>query len=201
MAGTHRRRIAKPEREAPDAGVEPLPPEHLVVARVLGARGLRGELKCRLVTEFPERFRVRTRVFVGSADSEHRILDSNVVPPHVFLRLSGVRNRPAAEALQGQEILVAVEDAEPLPEGRYYWHQVIGLEAVDTRGALLGRVTNIIETGANDVYVLHGSRGEILVPNVEHVVKSIDVEAGRMVVDPLPGMVPEERQAPPLPGS
>jgi 16S rRNA processing protein RimM len=194
MAEPRRRGKVPEEGRRPPEDVEGAPfgtPEHLVIARVLGARGLRGELKCRIVTEFTERFRPRIRVFLGSAEREHRVLAANVAPPHVFLKLSGVRDRTTAESLRGLEVLVAVEDAVPLPEGRFYWHEVIGLEVVDGSGNLIGTVRDIIETGANDVYLVDGAFGEVLVPNIEQVVRSIDVASGRMTIDPLPGMLPK----------
>ena len=68
---------------------------------------------------------------------------------------------------------------------------MIGLDVVDTTtGNVLGKVADIIETGANDVYLVHGPRGEILVPAIKSVIKQIDPENGRMLIEPLPGLLP-----------
>ena len=78
-----------------------------------------------------------------------------------------------------------------LPKGQFFWHQVIGLRVEDAAThELLGEVVDIIETGANDVYLVRGQRGEILVPAIKDVVKQIDPSAGRMLIQPLPGMLP-----------
>jgi 16S rRNA processing protein RimM len=109
----------------------------------------------------------------------------------VLLKLEDIGDRDTAAALRGAEVEVATQEAVSLPKGQYYWHQVIGLRVEDaTSHELLGEVTDIIETGANDVYVVRGQKGEILVPAIKDVVKQIDPAAGRMVIQPLPGMLP-----------
>ena len=108
----------------------------------------------------------------------------------VYLRLHGLEDRNAAETLRGLEARVPRAEAVRLPEGQFYWDEVIGLHVEDTTGRPLGSVTQILETGANDVYVVQGPRGrEILVPAIKDVVRLIDPPAGRMVIDPLPGML------------
>jgi 16S rRNA processing protein RimM len=107
----------------------------------------------------------------------------------VYLRFDEIDDRNAAEALRGLDVLVAREDAVHLPEGQFFWHQVIGLRVEDTSGRALGAVSEILETGANDVYVVKGTGREILVPAIKDVVRVIDPAAGRMVIDPLPGML------------
>jgi 16S rRNA processing protein RimM len=76
-----------------------------------------------------------------------------------------------------------------LPKGQFYWHQVIGLRVESTDGQTLGTVRDILETGANDVYIVHGAHGELLLPAIKDVVKQIDPAAGRMLVQLLPGLL------------
>ena len=110
----------------------------------------------------------------------------------MLLKLADVPDRNAAESLRGKEITIRREDAVALPEGRFYWHQVIGLTVIHaSTNQVFGRVTDIVETGANDVYVVRPEQGrEILVPAIKDVVKEIDPENGRMLIEPLPGMLP-----------
>jgi 16S rRNA processing protein RimM len=163
------------------------------VAQVLAPHGVRGELKCRLITDFPERFRPGMQVVVGPGLQPDTIRSARVQPPIVYLRLANVPDRTAAERLRGAEILVRREEAVRLAKGQFYWHEVLGLRVEDaTSGRELGRVTDILETGANDVYVVHGQHGEILVPAIKAVVKLIDPPAGRMLIAPLPGMLPTD---------
>ena len=161
-----------------------------MVAQVLAPHGIRGELKCRVVTDFPkQRFRRGNTVLIDR--QAHVIQGARVQGGTVLLKLEDVADRDAAEALRNKEVQIRPEDAVTLPKGQFYWHQVIGLQVEDvTSHEILGNVTDIIETGANDVYVVRGERGEILVPAIKEVVKQIDPAVGRMLIEPLPGMLP-----------
>jgi 16S rRNA processing protein RimM len=165
--------------------------DDLVVAQVLAPHGIRGELKCRIVTDFPrERFKRGKSVLVDGA--RHTIQSSRIQGQVVLLKFREVPDRNTAETLRGKEVTIRREDAVALPEGQFYWHQVIGLTVIDASSdAVLGTVTDIVETGANDVYVVRPERGrEILVPAIKDVVLAIEPAEGRMIVQPLPGMLP-----------
>ncbi len=77
----------------------------------------------------------------------------------------------------------------PLPEGQYHHFQLIGLEVRTTRGEVLGNITEIISAVSNDTYVVNGEKGEILIPAIEDVVKSIDLKEGRLVIEPIAGLL------------
>jgi 16S rRNA processing protein RimM len=161
-----------------------------VIAQVLSAHGIRGELRCRVVTDFPkQRFRRGRTVLIRGAP--HVIQAARLQASVVLLKLEDVADRTAAEAFRGADVEVPATDTLPLPRGQFYWHQVIGLRVEDaTTNESLGVIADILETGANDVYIVHGERGEILVPAIKDVVREIDPAAGRMLVQPLPGMLP-----------
>jgi 16S rRNA processing protein RimM len=115
------------------------------------------------------------------------------VAPHrghaeVILQLDGVADRDAAEQLRGWLVQVPKTEAWKLPRGRYYWHQIVGLRVLTTDGEEIGTVAEILETGANDVYVVKGDGGERLIPAIKQVVTEIAPERGEMVVELLPGM-------------
>lgn len=160
------------------------------MAQVLAPHGIRGELKCRVVTDFPkQRFRRGNTVLIDG--QPHVIQGARLQGSAVLLKLEDVADRDAADALRNKEVQIRPQDAVALPKGQFYWHQVIGLQVEDaTSHDILGKVTEIIETGANDVYVVRGERGEILVPAIKEVVRQIDPAAGRMLIEPLPGMLP-----------
>lgn len=162
----------------------------LVVAFILSAHGLHGELKCRLVTDFPERFTPGLRLLVGGRDEVRRVRACRLQEPRVYLQLEGVDHREAAEALRGHELLVPAEEAVTLPAGQFLWRDVLGLRVETTAGEPLGHVRDILATGANDVYVVHGPRGEVLLPATHEVVKEIAPQLGRLVVELLPGLLP-----------
>jgi 16S rRNA processing protein RimM len=157
---------------------------------VLAPHGIRGELKCRVITDFPkQRFRRGNTVLIKG--EPHVIQSARIQPTTVLLTLEDITDRDAADALRNADVEVPTHAAVTLPRGQFYWHQVIGLRVEDvTTGEPLGEVSDILETGANDVYVVKGARGEILVPAIKDVVKQIDPTAGRMLIQPLPGMLP-----------
>ena len=103
-------------------------------------------------------------------------------------KLAGVDDREAALALRGAYLQVPIDEAVSLPEGRYYWHQIIGLSVETGEGRTLGTISDILETGSNDVYVVRRDGGELLVPALKTVIRRVDLSAGRMVVDLPPGL-------------
>ncbi len=179
------------------------PRSFLVVARIVRAHGTRGDLACEIVTEFPQRFRGTRELFLSRPNGERRRyaverarLVQRGAAAQVVLKLEGVDDRDAADALRGALVEVPQADAWKLPRGRFYQHQIVGLRVRDRGGAELGRVTEVLETGANDVYVVRTERGELLLPAVKHVVKEIAPARGEMVVELLPGLAPEPRREP-----
>jgi 16S rRNA processing protein RimM len=161
------------------------------VAQVLAPHGIRGELKCRIVTDFPkQRFKRGNSVLI--AGQSHVIQAARIQGTTVLLKLADVGDRTAAETYRNNDVQIKAEDAVNLPKGQFFWHQVIGLEVLDARtNEVLGRVRDILETGANDVYVVRTTEGrEILIPAIKEVVTEIDPATGRMLVEPIPGMIP-----------
>jgi 16S rRNA processing protein RimM len=105
-----------------------------------------------------------------------------------LFKLNGCDDRNAAEALRGALVQIAREDAVPLQDDEYYEHQVVGMTVVEQHGTVLGTVTEIIVTGANDVYVVVGPDGELLLPAIESVILEIDLDTDQMVVQLMDGL-------------
>ena len=138
-------------------------------------------------TEFPERLPERP-LFLGS---EHQAVMVQGVRRHgreVLLKLARVDTVEAAEAMRGQELFIATADAAPLPEGRFYIHQIVGLEVWTVAGDRYGDVQEVLSRPANDIYVVRHAGKEVLVPAIADVVKSIDIRAGRVVIEVIPGL-------------
>jgi 16S rRNA processing protein RimM len=174
-------------------------PHFLILAKVLRPHGVHGDLSVQIVTDFPERMVGLELVYVG-ADPEkpermtgHRVTWARRARNKQWLlHLDGVTTRNDAERFRSQYICVSLADAVPLEEDEVYLFQVIGLEVRSTEGEMLGRVTDVIETGANDVYVVQGEAyGEVLLPAIAGVVLNIDVEAGLMTVQVPAGLLPD----------
>jgi 16S rRNA processing protein RimM len=165
----------------------------VTVGRIVTPHGVRGELKVESLTDFPERFRRGSRLWLDGVEFSVEL--GRVLGRHVILKLEGIDDRNAAEAIRGRELTVP-DVAELTEEGVYYQHDIVGLRVEDEAGSELGRVVDVLLTGSNDVYVVQGERGELLLPALDDVVKQIDIATGRIVVD-LPGGLEFQAKAPP----
>ncbi len=175
-------------------------PRYLILGKILRPHGVRGEVDMQVMTDFPERLKSLEKVHLGLSETDTTRLKTYRVEgarPHkgtdYLLRLQGIADRDAADTLRNYFVFVSLDDAVPLEDDEVYLFQVIGLQVETMTGENLGRVVDIIETGANDVYVIQGAAyGEVLIPAVNGVVINIDVEAGMMKVDPPPGLISDE---------
>ena len=165
---------------------------YLAIGRVTRAHGIRGEISVSVLTDFPERFETTEWIYLGTEleATPYRLEAARWHKQNVLLTLAGVTNRTQAEQLRGQFVQIPVEEATPLPEGSYYLYQLIGLQVITEAGQVLGVVYDILETGANDVYLVkdEAEGAEILIPAIPDVVKSIDLEAGHIIVELIAGL-------------
>lgn len=159
----------------------PTKTERLAIARILGAKGLGGGFRVELVTDWPERLHSGSEIFLDGEEAPRRITAIEWGGRVPIMHLDGVTDRDAAEALADRYL---ERDAEPLPAGTYYWHQLVGLRVTDEDGSELGRVAEVLRAGGSEVYRVAGPGGELLIPALERVVRRIDLEAGEMVIRP-----------------
>lgn len=160
----------------------PNPPQYLAIGEIVAPRGVLGELRVQIISDEPNRFLALTHVYLGPEHTEFSVRRSRVHKGQALLQLFGVDDRDAAEAWRGATVYVSLDEAVPLEEGEFYHYQVLGLDVVTDAGESLGRLREILPTGANDVYVVRGKRGEILLPAIKDVVLEIDLQAGVMRV-------------------
>jgi len=109
-----------------------------------------------------------------------------------LVKITGIESPEDAEAWRGALLAVPREAAAALPAGRHFVFEVIGMTAVTEAGAPLGVVDEVIRTPANDVFVVHGPRGEVLVPAIASVVLTVDGARRRVVIRPMPGLLDDE---------
>ncbi len=169
-------------------------PRYLAVGRVSRPHGVRGELRVVLLTDYPGRLGQHAYFYLASPDSPEIVRRYPVekLRHHkevLLLKLGGCDDRNGAEELRGQLVQIPTEEAVPLEEGEYYDFQLIGVKVEAESGESLGQVVEVLKTGANDVYVVRGSWGEVLLPAVKDVVLKLDIEARLMVVNLLPGLL------------
>jgi 16S rRNA processing protein RimM len=171
---------------------QPGAPLFLAVGFLRRPHGVKGEILMDVLTDFPERLKKGTLLYVGD---EHRPLRIHSLRPHaqgMIVAFDGFRDPEQAGQLRNQLAQVRADDRPPLPEGEYYQHQLLGLSVVSDEGQVLGRLASILETGANDVYVVRSPLGkEILLPAIPDVIQEIDLAKGEIRVHLLPGLIPE----------
>ena len=143
--------------------------------------GLRGEVEVEPLTVNQDRFQAGLELRAG--DRRVTIEGARQSARGLALKLAGIDDRSAAEELRGEYLEVAAAAVASLPEGSYYHWQLVGLEVVSLDGSRLGKIVDVQEYPANDVYVVRAGDTEILVPAVRDVVREVDLEGGRMVVD------------------
>lgn len=169
----------------------PSSPRYLAIGRVVGAFGIRGEVKVEVHTDFPERFYQLKRVYLGESDDDVRPVAVLGARPHkgrFLLRLEGCSDRTTAEAMRGQWLHIPIEEAMPLAEDEYYVYEVLGLRVETPAGEFLGYIQEVLFTGSNEVFVVEGDEGELLIPVLEDVVLEIDRAGERVLVALPPGL-------------
>ena len=153
----------------------------VVVGLIRGFSGLHGEVRVEIATADPQRFSPGTLLFVG--DTATQVQKARKYKKGIVLKLEGIDDRNQAEALMGQPLLVPEEDVPPLPEGDYYYFQILDMQVWTREDEFLGTIQEILHTGSNDVYVVRQQKQEVLVPALEDVILEVDVKKQRMVVD------------------
>jgi 16S rRNA processing protein RimM len=165
--------------------------ELLEIGRIVRSHGLTGRMKVLSYLESQDVLDHLEVVSVGRRvqDAVTFPLDSLQAGRKWFImKLAGVEDKDAASQLVGSSLWMPLEKIKKLPNGEYYWHDIIGLEVVTEEGRILGRIKSVFPTGSNDVYVCRGNGKEILLPAIDDVVREIDLDHRVMVVRLLEGL-------------
>ncbi len=165
------------------------------IGRVIKPHGVKGKVKVEYYGVDLLALSLYRQIFIedekGSPQA-YEILETILQPPRLILRLKGIEKIEEAESLIGREIFVKREALLELGEGEYYWVDLLGVEVETQEGKRIGKVKEIFPTGANDVYVVEGKRGEILLPGTEEVIQSIDIRKRVMKVVRKEGLWEDE---------
>lgn len=157
------------------------------IGRIVGTHGVRGDVKIYPTTDFPERFLCMRSLTVSARSGLVTYPIKSIKPlegKNVFLaHLEGVEAMDTAKTLQGLMITVAEDERVPLDENEYWLSDIIGSSVVTETGEELGTVTEFMQTGSNDVYVVKDTKGKLqAIPAVKDVVKSVDVASHKITV-------------------
>ena len=173
-------------------GSPPGEPVFLAVGQLGKPHGVQGEITMRVLTDFPERLKAETTLFVGLDRKPMQIRHIRPAGTKILLTFDGIQNREQAGELRNQMVFIRTADTPPLPESEYYYHQLLGLCVESEDGQDLGRLEEILPTGANDVYLIRLPDGrELLLPVIEGILLDVDFHARLMRVHVLPGSMPE----------
>jgi 16S rRNA processing protein RimM len=164
-------------------------PVYLTVGFLRRPHGVQGEIFMDLHTDFPERMKSGRRLFVGNG---YQSMTLTNVRPHqsgLLVKFKGIETPEDAGLLRNQWVYIKAKDAQPLPEGQIYQHELFGFRVMDENDNPLGELVEIIETGANDVYVIKDDSGkEILLPAIPSVILDLDPTRRLMRVHLLEGL-------------
>ena len=163
--------------------------DNVLIGEVLRPQGFNGELKIYPLTTDPARFLKLQEVILRSGEIEKhfKIMAARVQKDLAFLTVEGIEGLEQAEKYRGWKVMIDRSDVAPLKEGWYYF-ELEGMQVYEG-DVLLGTLSQVLETGANDVYLVKGPKGEICVPALKSVVLHVDVEAKRMDVALPPGLL------------
>jgi 16S rRNA processing protein RimM len=171
----------------------------LQVGIVVGTHGLRGDLRVRpLPTGELALPCVSTVYIMDSKDhlARHKVARSSLHKKNFLLRLAGMENLPAVEHLVGSSVWITKAQLPELDDDLYYWSDLEGLEVVDLKLGVLGRVTGMFTTPAHDILEVDGAVGEILIPALVPFLVRVDRDKGQLHVNLPEGLVPEPESAP-----
>lgn len=164
----------------------------LEIGQIVNIHGIKGEIKVTPFTNDITRFDDLKEVYVKSK-KESKFYKVEGVRYHknmVLIKLEGINTPEQADLLRNAYLEVDREHAVPLEEGTYYIVDLIGLEVYTEEGKLLGKVDDIYNTGANDIYVIKDELGkQVLLPGIKDVIKNVDLEGGKITVHLIPGLI------------
>ena len=174
-----------------------IPDGYLAVGRILGAHGLQGEVKVESHTDFDTRFTPGQQLFIGEKLAQTEIQTSRPHKGIFLIRFSDISERFEAEDLYSEWLYIPEEEAMELDDDAFWVHDIVGLTVQTESQKRLGKVADVLFTGANEVYIIQPEPGvnrdrDLLIPALADVVRSVDVEAGILTVRLQPGLLEDE---------
>lgn len=164
--------------------------DYLEIGKIVTVHGLRGDVKVQPWCDSPEFLCAFPVLYLGKEKKEVEVIDARVQKNMVVLRLAGYETVEQAESLRNQMLYLHREDVE-LEDGTYFVQDLMGLDVLDAdSGVSYGILKDVLQTGANDVYVVQPEGGkEVLIPAIPDVIVETNLEAGCMKIRPLEGLL------------
>ncbi|GAP00101.1 ribosome maturation factor RimM [Fructobacillus ficulneus] len=166
------------------------------IGTIVNTHGIRGELKIKAITDFAEDRFAKGQVIYRLDNGQYRketIAKARIHKGMWLLTFVGVDNINQVEIFKGQDVFVDEADRDELPEGEYYYNEIIGATVVDLTDRTIGTIKDIMETGANDVWIIKRPSGkDVLIPVIDDVIKEVDVDEQVVRIDLLEGLIDDE---------
>ena len=163
--------------------------EYLETAQIVSVHGLKGEVRVNLWCDDAEFFESFDVFYAGDEKKEMRVLSARPHKNIMIVKFEGVDSPEAAEALRGTVLYIDKEEVD-LPERTYFYDDLLGLEVRDAdSGRVYGKLTNIQETGANDIYEVKNGKKSVWIPAIPSVIKKTDLENKVMLITPIEGLM------------
>lgn len=165
--------------------------EYLSVGQIINTHGVRGEVKIFPLTDDVARFDDLKEVYIESKGTmvKYQVESCKHLKNTVVLKLKGIDTMNDAEKLRQQYIKVGRWDAVRLPKDTYFICDIVDSEVFDINGELLGKLQDVLQTGSNDVYVVKNDKREILIPALKSVIKEINLQDKKIIVDLPEGLI------------
>ena len=174
----------------------PNKPDYLLLGELLRPHGVRGEFRMRILTDYPERIKDLKQVYLGD-ETDHRHVTPFTIETtrfhknYLLIKFEGIQDRNEAEALRGRYVMIDIENAIPLEDDEFYLFELVGLTVQTDEGQVLGTIRHVMETGANDVYIVNSKQyGEILIPAHDETIVEIDLDHEIVTVTLPDGLLP-----------
>ncbi|MFC2950132.1 ribosome maturation factor RimM [Virgibacillus sediminis] len=164
------------------------------IGKIVNTHGIRGDVKVLRISDFEDRFDTGKKVYIADEnDAQPQVLTIAAHRQHKgfdLIRFEGYENINDVEQFKGKNLKISEDQLTELEENEFYYHEIIGCEVYTSSGDMLGVIKEILSPGANDVWVVKQPKGkEILLPYIEEVVKDVDVEAKKVTIEPMEGLL------------
>lgn len=167
-------------------------PEYVIIGQIVKPHGVKGAVKVLSLTDDLNRFSSLKQVYLGDEEGRGDAIEIEKVQyqnGNVILTFAKCTSREQAELLRRQYVKIPAGETLPLPDGVHYYYELVGLKMVTANGDVIGVVEDVVTYPANDVFVVAHDDREYLIPDIPDVIKKIDVKAGHIVINPMPGLL------------
>lgn len=161
--------------------------DRIIVGRIVNTHGINGEVKCVSMTDEPDRFEELQYVYLDETNVRLEITNARYAKGLVYLRFKDLNHINDVEKFKGLYLSIDFENRRKLPEDSYYLFDLIGIRVLDENANELGVITNVYQTGANDVYELDYDTNK-LIPAIKEVVRQVDISKKIMIINKIEGL-------------